>query len=123
MPRRKPIGWPKLMVGRRLKSGATAYYWVPPTWAVKAGCKMRSEALGTDYAEAKRRCDELLNPHFDAWRLRDETPPADERSRRHVRLDGGCSEVITQVAEAPGYREELRRRAAAGFGVRVEGRA
>ena len=80
MPRRKPIGWPKLMVARRLKSGATAYYWVPPTWAVKAGCKMRSEALGTDYAEAKRRCDEVLNPHFDAWRLRDETPPADERT-------------------------------------------
>jgi len=80
MPRRKPIGWPKLMVARRLKSGATAYYWVPPTWAVKAGCKMCSEALGTDYGEAKRRCDELLNPHFDAWRLRDETPPADERT-------------------------------------------
>ena len=80
MPRRKPIGWPKLMVARRLKSGATAYYWVPPTWAVKAGCKVRSEALGTDYAEAKRRCDEVLNPHFDAWRLRDETPPADERT-------------------------------------------
>jgi len=37
-------------------------------------------SLGTDYAEAKRRCDEVLNPHFDAWRLRDETPPADERT-------------------------------------------
>lgn len=41
---------------------------------------MRSEALGADYAEAKRRCDELLNLHFDAWRLRDETPPDDERA-------------------------------------------
>lgn len=80
MPRRKPVGWPKLMAPRRLKSGVTAYYWVPPTWAVKAGCKMRSEALGTDYAEAKRRCDELLNPHFDAWRTRDERPSRDNNA-------------------------------------------
>ena len=33
--RRKPEGWPKLMVAKRLKSGATAYYWDPPTWSKK----------------------------------------------------------------------------------------
>jgi hypothetical protein len=71
MPRRKPQGWPKLMVGRRLQSGATGYFWYPPTWAKKAGCPARGEALGLDYAEAKRRCDEILNPQFDAWRTRD----------------------------------------------------
>lgn len=69
MPRSKPQGWPKLMVTRRLASGQTGYYWVPPTWAVKGGCLMRSEALGTDYGAAKARCDDLLNPQFDGWRL------------------------------------------------------
>jgi hypothetical protein len=26
-----------------------------------------SEALGTDYGVAKKRCDEVLNPHYKAW--------------------------------------------------------
>ncbi len=78
MPRRKPHGWPKLMVERRLRSGQTGYYWVPPTWAVKAGCP-KGEALGSDYGEAKRRCDELLNPLYDAWRTRGELPAPGDR--------------------------------------------
>ena len=28
--------------------------------------------MGTDYADAKKRCDELLNPQFDAWRKREQ---------------------------------------------------
>jgi hypothetical protein len=51
MPRRKPAGWPKLMVAKRLKAGV-AYYWEPPTWARRAGCPVKGEALGTDYAVA-----------------------------------------------------------------------
>jgi hypothetical protein len=70
MPRRKPHGWPRYMVTRRLASGATGYYWVAPSWAVKRGWLTGSEALGSDYAEAKRRCDEVLNPQLDAWRTR-----------------------------------------------------
>lgn len=68
MPRRKPQGWPKLMVARRLKGGQTAYYWSPPTWAKKVGCPVQFEALGIDYGTAKARCDDVLNPQFDAWR-------------------------------------------------------
>ena len=68
MPRRyKPAGWPKLMVAKHLRNGATGYYWDPPTWAKNKGCTFSSEALGTDYARAKQRCDEVLNPQFDAW--------------------------------------------------------
>jgi len=74
MPRTKPVGWPKLMVARRLKTGATAYYWGPPTWATKRGCPLTFESLGGDYGEAKRRCDEILNPQFDAWRTRSTAP-------------------------------------------------
>jgi hypothetical protein len=74
MSRRKPNGWPKLMVAKKLSGGAVAYYWSPPTWAKERGCRVTSEALGTDYAEAKRRCDDVLNPQFDAWRTGVQTP-------------------------------------------------
>ncbi|MEI8154877.1 MAG: hypothetical protein WCG92_25355 [Hyphomicrobiales bacterium] len=72
MPRRKPLGWPRYMVARRLRSGATAYYWDIPSWAKRNGCALEIESLGTDYADAKKRCDELLNPQFDAWRKQED---------------------------------------------------
>src|SRR6516162_5923990 len=77
MPHRKPLGWPRYMVVRRLKSGTVAYYWVLPTWAKRTGCTLQVEALGVDYALAKLRCDEVLNPRFDAWRKREEIVHAD----------------------------------------------
>jgi hypothetical protein len=60
------------MVPKLLKSGVIAYYWDAPTWARRKGCPVAGEALGTDYAIAKRRCDEVLNPQFDAWRTQGE---------------------------------------------------
>jgi hypothetical protein len=72
MRRRKPKGWPSYMAEKKLASGHVAYYWQPPTWARKTGCPVQSEPLGTDYAEAKRRCDDILNPHFHAWLRQDE---------------------------------------------------
>jgi hypothetical protein len=65
--KRKPLGWPKLMVAKRLKSGAIAYYWDTPSWAKKKGCPLQSQALGGNYGQAKQRCDEVLNPQFDGW--------------------------------------------------------
>jgi Phage integrase family len=63
----KPLGWPKLMVAKRLKTGAIAYYWDVPSWAKRKNCPFRSQALGGDYGQAKQRCDEILNPQFDGW--------------------------------------------------------
>ena len=77
MPRRKPLGWPRYMVARQLKSGTVAYYWVPPTWAKRNGCALKVEALGDDYAQAKQRCDGVLNRQFDAWRKGEESKPSD----------------------------------------------
>ena len=77
MSRRKPLGWPRYMVGRRLTSGSAANYWVPPTWAKRAGCTLQVEALRLDYALAKQRCDEVLNPQLDAWRKREEIVPSE----------------------------------------------
>jgi hypothetical protein len=55
------------MVAKHLKGGVTAYYWAIPTWAKKKGCTIGSEALGSDYGQAKQRCDDVLNPQFNAW--------------------------------------------------------
>ena len=60
------------MVAKRLKSGVVRYYWDAPTWARRNGCPVTGEALGMDYAVAKQRCDEVLNPQFDAWRTHGE---------------------------------------------------
>jgi hypothetical protein len=65
--KRKPPGWPDYMLAKRI-AGGVRYYWNAPTWARKRGYPMASEALGTDYAAAKARCDEFLNPAFDSWR-------------------------------------------------------
>jgi hypothetical protein len=79
MPRRKPQGWPRYMTDQRLTGGTTAYYWKVPSWAKKGGFPLRSEALGTDYGEAKRRCEEILNPQLDAWRTKPDTPNCESK--------------------------------------------
>ena len=100
MPRRKPLGWPRYMVTRRLKSGATAYYWDIPTWAKMKGCTLKIEALGNDYAVAKNRCDELLNPQFDAWRKREEIAlPSDHVGR------GTFDWMVAIYKSSPLYRK------------------
>jgi hypothetical protein len=101
MPRRKPLGWPRYMVARRLRSGATAYYWTIPSWAKQNGCTLKIEALGTDYADAKKRCDALLNPQFDAWRKREEviTLPSDHA------IPGTFDWMVAAYKSSPLYRK------------------
>ena len=53
------------MRSKRLKNGTIALD--SPTWAKRKGCVLTSTALGTDFASAKQRCDEVLNLQFDAW--------------------------------------------------------
>ena len=100
MARSKPLGWPRYMVTRRLKSGATAYYWVVPTWARRNGCALGIEALGSDYANAKKRCDELLNPQLDAWRKREKISlPSDHK------VAGTFDWMVAIYKSSPLYRK------------------
>lgn len=78
MPKRKPLGWPRYMVAKSLKSGVS-YYWNPPSWATQAGCPLTGEALGADYGSAKARCDDVLNPTLDSWRTSGATDSVPER--------------------------------------------
>ena len=64
--KRKPPGWPKYMEAKPL-AGGIRYFWNAPTWARKRSCPIKSEALGIDYAAAKARCDDYLNPLFNSW--------------------------------------------------------
>ena len=45
-----------------------SYYFNVPSWARTAGCPLRNEPLGSDYAAAVQRAETVLLPAFDAWR-------------------------------------------------------
>ena len=98
MRRRKPKGWPSYMAEKKLASGQIAYYWQPPTWARKGGCPVAPEPLGADYADAKRRCDDILNPQFRAWRTNGEI---DEHSRP---LPYTFDWLVTVYKSSPKYK-------------------
>lgn len=53
------------MKEKRVAAGA--YYWTPHDRDLAAGCPVRPEPLGRDYAQACARAA-LLNAHLDAWR-------------------------------------------------------
>jgi hypothetical protein len=58
------------------------------------------EALGTDYGDAKRRCDEILNPQLDAWRKREEIAI----SSNHV-MTGAFDWMVAIYKSSPLYRK------------------
>ena len=73
-----PFQLPRYCRRKALKSGQYAYFFEPPTWARKQGCHVRAEALGTEYAAARDRAEQVLLPAFDSWRSRgltDMAPP------------------------------------------------
>jgi hypothetical protein len=109
----KPIGWPRYMLEKPLKSGGTAYYWNPPNRDIAAGFTLPREALGADYGPAVERA-QVLNTHLDAWRNGrgavkiDETQPGYatlgwlfDQYRRHFQ------KRVSERAQ-PGYERALR---------------
>ena len=72
---------PRYVRRKALASGAWAHFFEIPSWARKAGCKVANEALGTNYAAAVARAEDVLLPAFDSWRTKgasDLTPKRDE---------------------------------------------
>jgi hypothetical protein len=68
MTRRCALPLPRYVRRKPLRGGGWALYFNVPTWARRAGCLVKSEALGTDYGAAVRRAETVLLPAFDAWR-------------------------------------------------------
>lgn len=110
----RPADWPRLMIVKRLTSGATGYYWNPPNRDLAAGFTLHREALGCDLAAAITRAHEL-NAHLDAWRT-------GRGATRELDLQPGFgtlawlveryyrSRAFTKLSERvkPDYRRELR---------------
>jgi hypothetical protein len=66
-PRRTALPLPRYVGRKPLKTG-WGYFFNVPTWARKAGCPIRNEALGTDYNAAVHRAETVLLTAFDSWR-------------------------------------------------------
>jgi hypothetical protein len=64
----KPL--PRYVRRKPLVDGKWAYFFEPPTWARRAGCQVRAEALGNDYDAAVVRAEDVLLRAFDSWRTR-----------------------------------------------------
>ena len=67
-PPRSAQPLPRYVRRKPLAGGTWAYFFEVPTWARKAGCDLKNEPLGTDYAAAAHRAESRLLPLFDAWR-------------------------------------------------------
>ena len=68
--RRSALPLPRYVLRKPTKAG-WAHFFNVPTWARTAGCPMRNEPLGTNYAAAVERAETVLLPAFDAWRTGD----------------------------------------------------
>jgi hypothetical protein len=76
-PPRSVLPLPRYVLRKPLKNGTWAYFFNVPMWARAAGCPVRNEPLGTDYATAVSRAETVLLPALDSWRSggQTDTPP------------------------------------------------
>ncbi|UFW47145.1 MULTISPECIES: hypothetical protein [Bradyrhizobium] len=59
---------PRYCRRKLLANNTLAYYFAPPSWARRQGCELRPEPLGSDYANAVERVEQVLLPAFESWR-------------------------------------------------------
>ena len=83
---RSALPLPRYVLRKPLKGG-WGYFFNVPGWARAAGCPVKNEPLGTDYATAVERAETVLLPAFDfvahGRRVR---PGAGSCGGRHTRL-------------------------------------
>src|SRR5680860_233775 len=121
----KPPDWPRYMLCKPLRDGTCAYYWNPHTRDVRSGFPLERQALGTDYGQARIRCDgdprdenDLgLNGFLDDWRtnrgvkkdldLMPSYGTVDWWIERYYRTDAFKKKVSNRVQ--PSYKSALKR--------------
>jgi hypothetical protein len=57
---RSALPLPRYVIRKRLRGGGWGYFFNVPTWARNAGCPIANEPLGTDYAAAVARAENVL---------------------------------------------------------------
>jgi hypothetical protein len=85
-PPRSALPLPRY-VKRRPGKAAWGYYFITPTWALRAGCPVASEPLGVDYASAVQRAETVLLPALDSWRTGGATDKAQPPGAKAGTLD------------------------------------
>jgi hypothetical protein len=65
---RTALPLPRYVRRKPLKKGGWGYFFDTPNIFLKAGCPVRREALGADYAKAVQRAETILLPALDEWR-------------------------------------------------------
>ena len=61
---------PRYVSPKRLKSGATGFYWNCPGIYQKAGCPWKSGALGVNLSQAELDAAAAVwNARFDEWKI------------------------------------------------------
>jgi hypothetical protein len=65
---RSALPLPRYVRRLPLKGGGWSYWFDVHNIYIKAGCPLRREGLGTDYARAVERAETVLLPMFDEWR-------------------------------------------------------
>jgi hypothetical protein len=121
----KPADWPRYMIAKRLADGTAAYYWNPRKKDIERGFPIKREALGSDYGQARIRCDgdpkdpdnRGLNGFLDDWRANggadkslDLVPSygtVDWWLERYYRTDAFLKKVSDR--SKPDYRKALKR--------------
>jgi hypothetical protein len=70
--------------------------WRPriPSWDKQAGCALEIETPVTDFANAEKRCDELLDPQFDAPRTGEKSPTIRPRSARYAQIRASSGHFV-----------------------------
>jgi hypothetical protein len=66
-PRRSALPLPRYVQRKPLKS-SWGYFFNVPSWARRAGCPIKNEALGANYEAAIARAESILLPALDSWR-------------------------------------------------------
>src|SRR5262245_32569478 len=106
----KPMGWPRYMIEKPLRSGVVHYYWNPPNRDILAGFTLHREALGPLYGDALSRAT-MLNAQLDAWREGRSTEIVQEAQAGY----GTLGWLFDRYRRSQAYRSKVGERARSGY--------
>jgi hypothetical protein len=91
---------PRHVIRKPIKDGLWSYFFKMPPWARAAGCPVKSEALGSNYAAVLARVEVLL-PAFDEWRTGHKEAPRRTKPRGRKQLYVLRANGSTRFARLP----------------------
>ena len=100
-PPRSALPLPRYVVRKFLGGrGVWAYFFQPPAWARRQGCRIDAKALGSDYVAAVAEAETILLPLFDSWRTKGASDAVPEKVR-----PGTLDWLVDQYAKSPRFKD------------------